>query len=182
MRVGLTPSPSPPRLQSAFYYDHHNFQIYSGHKSNFGGHAKHSVANLYAFALVYKNTCGRIFPTLPPASPGGLYAEAFQGNTCILADAGTQYFDLGEDCEPGPQLAARALFSNNSVFVPQGNGSADVRCGKLNMRFQDWVASGSDNHTVINYTLPAAAEIIQWAKTLLGGGAGAGWLAGKQEY
>jgi len=150
---------------SAFYYDHHNFMVYGGHKSNFG-HAKRSEANLMAFALVYTNQCMRQWPTLPPASPGGVFAEAYVGNTCILAEAGDVYLDLGADCVPGAALAAQIVLANNTILAPPGPDTASVKCGKNKISFSEWVASGSETGTTLG-DLPDTKTIIGWARTLL---------------
>jgi hypothetical protein len=150
---------------SAFYNDHHNLMVYGGHKSNWG-HAKRSEANLMVFPLVYKNTCMRQFPFLPPASPGGRFAEAYVGNTCILAAAGDTYLDLGSDCAPGPALASQIVLANNSVFAPPGAGTASVLCGRATVSFEDWVASGSEPGSTLA-GVPPTAQIIEWARALL---------------
>jgi hypothetical protein len=139
--------------------------IYGGHKSNWG-HAKRSESNLMAFALVYKNTCMRQFPFLPPASPGGMFAEAYVNNTCILAEAGDTYLDLGSDCTPGPALASQIVLANNSVFAPPGATTASVLCGGKAVGFAEWAASGSEPGTRLA-DVPPTAEIIEWARALL---------------
>jgi len=162
---------------SAFYLDHHNFQVYGGHKSNFDGHSKRSAFNIYAFALVYANSCGRVFPSLPPPSPGGLFAEAFTGNTCILGGASDLYFDLGRSgCTPGPALASQMVFGNNTLFAPPGAGAGAVKCGGQTLSFEEWVASGSDPGSTLNGTVPSSQEIVAWARELLQGG----WATGRQ--
>ncbi len=108
----------------------------------------------------------RQFPALPPASPGGLFAEAYIGNTCILAEAGDVYLDLGADCEPGPALGARIVLANNTVLVPPGSGSGGVRCGNQTLSFAEWGATGSDPGTTLG-GVPPTAQIIAWARALL---------------
>jgi hypothetical protein len=151
---------------SAFYSIHHNFFVYGGHKSNWG-HAKRSEANLMAFALVYTSTCMRQFPFLPPASPGGRFAEAFIGNTCILAAAGDVYLDLGSDCTPGPALASQIVLANNTLLAPPGPGTGAVKCGRSTLSFAEWVASGSEPGTTLG-AVPPTPVILGWAQELLG--------------
>lgn len=150
---------------SAFYYDHHNFMVYGGHKSNWG-HAKRSESNLMAFALVYTSTCMRQFPFLPPSSPGGRFAEAFVNNTCILGSLGDVYLDLGSDCSPGPTLATQIMLANNSLLAPPGSGTGDVKCGRRTLSFSDWVASGSEPGTTMG-PVPPTQVILGWARELL---------------
>ena len=150
---------------ASFYHIHHNFMVYGGHKSNWG-HAKRSEANLMAFALVYKNTCMRQFPFLPPPSPGGRFAEAYMGNTCILASAGDTYLDLGTDCRPGPSLASQIILANNTLLAPPGSGTGSVKCGDRTLSFSEWLASGSEPGTTLG-EVPPTAEIIGWARSLL---------------
>ena len=151
---------------SAFYYDHHNFMVYGGHKSNWG-RAKRSEANLMAFALVYTNTCMRQFPFLPPASPGGRFAEAYVGNTCILAEAGDTYLELGSDCTPGPALADQIVLANNTVLAPPGAGTGAVKCGGATLSFEEWLASGSEAGSTLG-DVPPTPVILGWARSLLG--------------
>lgn len=153
---------------SSFYNDHHNFQVYGGHKSNFDGHAKRSVSNIMAFPLVYLPQCMRIFPALPLPSPEGFFAEAFVNNTCILTDEGDSYLDLGAaNCTPGSSLASQIVLANNSVYVPQ-NSSADVKCGGKVFSFQDWMTTGSETGTTLTESIPPTPQIIAWARALLG--------------
>lgn len=119
-----------------------------------------------AFAIVYKNTCMRQFPFLPPASPGGLFAEAYVNNRCILAEAGDTYLDLGSDCVPGATLANQIVLANNSVYAPPGAGTANVLCGGVNVSFETWVSSGSEPGSVLA-DVPPTAQIIEWARALL---------------
>jgi hypothetical protein len=152
---------------SSFYNDHHNFQVYGGHKSNFDGHAKRSVSNIMAFPLVYLPQCMRIFPALPRPSADGFFAEAFVNNTCILTDAADAYLDLGAaNCTPGPGLASQIVLANNSVYAPP-NSSAVVKCGGHVLAFQDWLATGSETGTTLVESIPPTAQIIEWVRALL---------------
>ena len=119
-----------------------------------------------AFALVYKNTCMRQYPTLPPPSPGGLFAEAYINNTCILADADDTYLDLGTDCTPGSALISQIVLANNTILAPSGSDSAHVICGRSVYKFSDWVSSGSEPGTTLG-DVPSTAQIIEWARALL---------------
>jgi hypothetical protein len=152
---------------SSFYDDHHNFQVYGGHKSNFDGHSKRSVSNIMAFPLVYLPQCMRIFPALPLPSPGGFFAEAFVGNTCILTDASDAYLDLGPtNCTPGPGLAAQIVLANNSVYAPP-NASASVRCGGEVLPFAEWLQTGSETGTTLVDSIPPTPQIMEWVRALL---------------
>lgn len=152
---------------SSFYEDHHNFQVYGGHKSNFDGHAKRSVSNLMAFPLVYLPQCMRIFPALPLPSADGFFAEAFVNNTCILADAGDSYLDLGAaNCTAGPGLSAQIVLANNSIYAPPSS-AAVVKCGGQVLTFQEWLATGSETGSTLGGDVPSTPQIIAWARALL---------------
>jgi len=139
---------------SSFYYDHHNVMVYGGHKSNFDGHSKRSVANLLAFPLVYEPVCARFYVGLPPASPGGLWAEAFVNNTCVLASAGDRYLDLGTPCAAGEaDFGSRLALGGNTVYAPPGSG-ASVRCGADTLDFGAWAATGADPGSVFHNETP----------------------------
>ena len=152
---------------SSFYEDHHNVMIYGGHKSNFFGHSKRSTANLMAFPLVYQPLCLRIYAGLPLASPGGLFAEGYANNTCILASASDLYMSLGKPCEPGePDLGLRIRLGGNKVYAPAGGGS--VSCGNTTLPFEAWAATGADPGTVLVEGVPSSDQIVAWAADLLG--------------
>ncbi len=146
---------------SSFYNDHHNFEVYGGHKSDFDGHAKRSMNNVHAYSNVYGAKCVGIM-NLPHAAPNDFFAEAYSGNKCILAaDAG--YLDMGS-CTPDATLANRMILGNNTIYTP--NAAPTVSCGKT-YSFKDWVALGLDVGTTAA-TLPDAATIIGWARETLG--------------
>jgi hypothetical protein len=152
---------------SSFYEDHHNVMIYGGHKSNFFGHSKRSTANLMAFPLVYQPLCLRIYAGLPLASPGGLYAEGYANNTCILASPTDLYMSLGKPCEPGePDLSLRIRLGGNKVYAPAGGGG--VSCGNTTLPFEAWAATGADPGTVLVEGVPSSDQIVAWAADLLG--------------
>lgn len=147
---------------SSFYAAHDNFCVYGGHKSDFDGHAKRSVGNLFAYANVYGARCLSI--SLPLADPTGLWAEGFVNNTCVLADAGDTYLNM-DGCSPtDPTFGLRMLVGNNSVYAP--GADVMVSCGK-SMPFSQWQAYGLDKGTTVG-DAPASATIIGWAAALLG--------------
>ena len=153
---------------SAFYHDHHNFMVYGGHKSNFDGHSKRSDSNLLAFPLVYEPLCARFFVGLPPAAPGGLWAEGFANNTCVLASASDLYMDLGNPCAAGEaDLALRVALGGNTIYAPAGS-RAGVKCGADVLDFDAWVATGADAGSVFHNSTPPSADIVAWAAALLG--------------
>jgi hypothetical protein len=153
---------------SSFYEDHHNFMVYGGHKSNFFGHSKRSASNIMAFPLVYQPLCLRIYAGLPTASPGGLFAEGYTNNTCVLASASDLYMNLGSPCAPGePDLALRIRLGGNRVFAPAG-GQAGVLCGNATLPFEAWSATGADPGSVHVEGVPPSAQIVAWAAALLG--------------
>lgn len=147
---------------SSFYHDHDNFFVYGGHKSDFDGHGKQSYNNILAFANVYGSKCVGI-GNAPHASPNPFFAEGFWNNTCILADAGDTYLDIG-DCTADATLANRVILGNNKIMSP-GGSSAPVNCGK-SFAFSDWIALGLDVGTTLS-DVPPTPQIIQMARDLL---------------
>jgi len=148
---------------SSFYNDHDNFFVYGGHKSDFDGHRKHSYNNVLAFASVYGGKCVGI-GNLPHAAPNPFFAEGFFNNTCILANAGEAYMNLGS-CTPDATLANRVVLGANRVMVP-GGVDAPVSCGKT-YTFAEWVALGLDAGSTIS-DLPTTPQIIGMAQAVLG--------------
>ena len=153
---------------SSFYEDASNFMVYGGHKSNFFGHSKRSVSTLMAFHLVYQPLCLRIYAGIPLASPGGIYAEGYVNNTCILASPSDLYMSLGSPCTPGEaDLSLRIELGGNTVYAPAG-GRAGVQCGNQTLTFDAWVATGADPRSVLVEGVPSSAQIMAWAAALLG--------------
>ena len=148
---------------SSFYYDHDNFEVYGGHKSDFDGHSKRSYNNIHAYSNVYGSKCVGIM-NLPHASPNNFFAEGYWQNKCILADAGDGYLDLGSPCSVDSTLANRMILGNNTIYAP--NSSVTVSCGK-SYTFAEWAATGADPGTTVA-DLPSAATIIGWARETLG--------------
>ena len=108
----------------------------------------------------------RQWPALPPASPGGRFAEAYVNNRCILGEVGDVYLNLGSNCTPGPSLSLQIELANNTIYAPPGAGTASVLCGGATVGFDEWVASGSEPGTTLA-DVPPTAQIIAWARELL---------------
>jgi hypothetical protein len=163
------PAPlAPPALTktrqdgSSFYDDHDNFFVYGGHKSDFDGHRKQSFNNILAFANVYGSKCVGI-GNAPHASPNPFFAEGFFNNTCILANTGDPYLQIG-DCVADATLANRVVLGGNKIMSPGGT-AASISCGKT-YSFNDWIALGLDVGTTLS-DVPASADIITMARNLL---------------
>ena len=62
---------------SSYYLDHHNFEVYGGHKSDFDGHGKRSYSSIHAFAYVYGTRCAGIFGSLPHKAVNDFFAEGY---------------------------------------------------------------------------------------------------------
>ena len=64
---------------SSYYRIHKNFEVYGGHKSNFGGHNKVRSGAINAFSRVYQNgICVRVNAENLPG-----YTDDYYNNTCI---------------------------------------------------------------------------------------------------
>lgn len=159
----LHESLSPSADGSSRYYEHDNFWVYGGHKSDFDGHQKISYNNVMAFANVYGPRCMGIgMPVKGNDTFGVPYDEGYYNNTCILADAGDEYLGIG-GCSTDPAAYA-VITHDNRVYAP--NASVTVNCGKT-MTFEQWTATGLDPGTTVA-DLPTSATIIGWAAALLG--------------
>ena len=159
---------------SAYYYIHHNFCVYGGHKSDFDGHSKTSAFNLHVYPSVYGITCLNIGPQrLPPKG----YAESYHNNVCILPESGNRYLRIDDidpaagQCLGGSKSAYEAftnglVLGNNTIYVPEGK--AIVTCHGEDVSFADFQQIlRLDISSTIRAQMPNASTIIAWAKELL---------------
>ena len=111
----------------------------------------------------------------PPGVDGHPYAEGYSGNTCILAQAGQDYLDVGASHTPGgcpkdnSTGAVGLWLGGNTVYVPGGAGNTGVKyCGKT-YTTAEWEATGYDaGTTVVDSAALEVDTIIGWAKGKLG--------------
>jgi len=65
---------------SAYYKIYNNFEIYGGHKSDFGGHNKFTFDSVVAFAQDYQSgLCGDFGNAIPG------FVDGYYNNTCVQA-------------------------------------------------------------------------------------------------
>ena len=148
---------------SSFYAIHDNFFAYGGHKSDFDGHAKRSYNNVMAYAYTYGSKCVGIM-NLPFSDPKAFWAEGFMNNTCVLANAGDTYLDMGDCAVTDATLPRRMLLGGNRIFAP--NADVAVTCGKK-YTFAEWMSYGFDAGTTVSGA-PSSATMMSWARALLG--------------
>jgi len=151
---------------SSWYNVHHNFFVYGGHKSDFGGHGKLHFANLNAYSGVYGPTCCQIYEGLPHPTVDHHWDEGYFNNTCVLP-AGADYFGI-DGCESRIVKNATAFTMKmgfNKVYIQ--DRKTQIRCGDLT-DVSAFLALGRDVGTEI-YGATTSAQIIEWAKEILGG-------------
>jgi len=144
---------------SSWYNLHDNFFVYGGHKSDFGGHSKHSWNNIMAYPQVYGARCVGLF-----GMPLVGQEEGYWNNTCILADAGGQYAAL-DGCDLSKPTTWTINSHDNRIYVP--GATATVTCGAT-LSVATWQQrTGRDAGTTLS-DAATAAQILTWARQTLG--------------
>eukprot|EP00729_Bicosta_minor_P006678 gene6678-34474_t len=139
---------------SGYYDDRDNYMPYCGGKMK--GQTQTLAGNVY------------LFPQWGPECVhqlGGMKRDVpmyFFNNTCI-SNTPSIYTSCSED-----QTVQK--LSNNKFYVPGGNAAdgkiAGFPCSGGS--WSTWQASGEDEGSSINGTMPAVAEMIAWGERLLG--------------
>lgn len=79
---------------SSYYLNHHNFEVYGGHKSDFGGHNKFTYSTIMAYSQDYQQgLCGE-FPNAVPN-----FVDGYFNNSCIQGSNAVPYL-IFDDCDP----------------------------------------------------------------------------------
>eukprot|EP00730_Choanoeca_flexa_P009176 TRINITY_DN12600_c1_g2_i8.p1 TRINITY_DN12600_c1_g2~~TRINITY_DN12600_c1_g2_i8.p1 ORF type:complete len:851 (+),score=193.92 TRINITY_DN12600_c1_g2_i8:2-2554(+) len=146
---------------SSFYYILNNFEIYGGHKSDFGGHNKIRHGAINAFARVYnEGLCARINTVMVEG-----YLDAYYNNTCIQSASELPAYDLSY-CDPSnpSNVSTMGIMHDNRIYNP--NGTMTLSCGKTTLTEGDFQKTGADPGTTVHQT-PPYSEIIQWARDML---------------
>jgi len=147
---------------SCFYLLHDNFEVYGGHKSDFGGHDKYTYNSINAYSKVYDDgVCCSIYQP-PNFVPN--YVDGYYNNTCIQSPAAVYLRHEGCDpSTPNPSILSKTF--DNRVY--NANSMATIACGNKILTEADWQALGFDLGTTA-HPLPTDAQVISWAKSLLG--------------
>lgn len=99
---------------SAYYKIYNNFEIYGGHKSDFGGHNKFTFDSVVAFAQDYQSgLCGDFGNAIPG------FVDGYYNNTCVQA-AVVPYITV-EACnlsDPNAKVESFFYLLSFSFFVP----------------------------------------------------------------
>eukprot|EP01051_Picozoa_sp_SAG22_P013821 SAG22_NODE_1596_length_4037_cov_2.253682_2_plen_164_part_00 len=152
---------------SSYYYIKNNFEVYGGHKSNFGGHNKLRSGAIIPFSKVYQEgLCCRV-----NAQNLGHFTDGYFNNTCIQSADGLPAYSFRYcDMAHPNNITNLGILHSNKVYSP--SGGMIVVCGSGNMSEATFQASGADPGTVVAKT-PPYSEIIGWAKEMLEGGGAA---------
>jgi len=145
---------------SSWYLNHDNFEVYGGHKSNFGGHNKFHYNAINAFAQVYEEgVCNGIGTAQVPS-----FVDGYYNNTCIQGRL-THYADISpcDSNNPDPSLLPES--HDNRVY--NAEAKATVRCNGVTLTEEEWQSKGQDKNTAA-FPLPTSDQIIAWARPLLG--------------
>lgn len=145
---------------SAYYNNHHNFEIYGGHKSDFGGHNKNTYDSVIAFAQDYANGLCADFNLAVPT-----FVDGYWNNICIQ---GYPYVYLAiQTCNiTYPEPALMPILGNNTVYNIFGNLTVD--CGGELLTEQQFQEIGFDFGTTVHGPLPSTQQIINWGKSMIG--------------
>jgi len=144
---------------SSYYLIHDNFEVYGGHKSDFGGHNKYTYNSVVAFAKDYGDgICGGM-----DSGVAG-FVDGYWNNTCIQ-DNTVPYLNLpclpSASCDP----ATIPIVHHNRVYNQNGNTSVNVG-GKI-IDEESYQKMGLDPGTKA-YPLPTNQQIIAWGREKLG--------------
>jgi len=144
---------------SSYYLNHHNFEVYGGHKSDFGGHNKFTYNSVLAYAQDYQEgLCGEF----PYAVPN--FVDGFYNNICIQGQV-VPYLII-DNCDPkNINPAILPVIRNNSVY--NSAASLSISCGSTVFNESDWQAKGFDKGTTV-HPMPSEDQIIHWGRALIG--------------
>jgi len=157
---------------SSYYYITENFEVYGGHKSNFGGHNKLRSGAVIPYSKVYQEgLCCRV-----NAQNEGDFTDAYFNNTCIQSAANLTAYGFAF-CDPANpnNVTNLGVLHDNKVYNP--DGKMTVVCGKPPtekspnsvgklLTEQEFQKSGADPGTIVGVT-PEDDVIIGWAKAIL---------------
>jgi len=144
---------------SSYYQIHHNFEVYGGHKSDFGGHNKFTFQSINAYAKVYTDgICASFGNTWAPG-----YVDGYYLNKCVQNPVQPYQQITGCDYKKIDPTVMPVSYGN-SIYSP---GNEGIQCGSTVVSEAQWQSMGWDHETVY-YPLPTDAVIIGWAKEMLG--------------
>ena len=148
---------------SSYYKIQNNFEVYGGHKSNFGGHNKLRSDALIPYSKVYQEgLCCRVNSQAHDPE----HTDGYFNNTCIQSAANLTAYTF-RYCNPkniDNQTNLLHPLRNNRIYNP--DGKMTVLCGETQLSEEQFQQSGADPGTTVGVT-PSDAVVIGWAKALL---------------
>jgi len=147
---------------SSFYLNHHNFEIYGGHKCDFGGHNKFTYSAVIPYAQMYtEGLCGYFTNTVPG------YNDGFYDNICIQG-VSVSYLQMDSQTCNATKINPKELpwIGNNTIYNPYGNLS--IQCGNKLFTDEEFQTLGYDMGTSVVKGIPSTEQILAWGKQLVG--------------
>jgi len=143
---------------SSYYMNHHNVEIYGGHKSDYGGHNKYTFNTIELYAQDYETgLCGWFNQVVPN------YVDGYYENICVQGVM-VPYLQLDACNVNNPNAGTMPQLASNTVYNPDGN--LTVNCGGTVLSIQDFQLLGFDQGTQA-FPMPTVDEMMKWVKTLL---------------
>jgi len=143
---------------SSYYLNHHNFEVYGGHKSDFGGHNKFTYNTIMAFDQDYETGLCGDFNTVVPN-----YVDGYYNNICIQGQV-VPYISIDPCNWTSIDPTVLPVLGNNTVYNDQQTLS--ITCGQTNVPESAFQNLGFDKGTTVQ-PLPTNEQIIAWGKQLL---------------
>jgi hypothetical protein len=144
---------------SSYYLSHHNFEVYGGHKSDFGGHNKFTYNSIVAYSQDYKQgLCGNF----NDVASG--FTDGYYDNICVQGED-VPYITIDPCRVAKPNPAVLPVLRNNSVY--NSNANITVNCGGTIISEKEFQKMGFDLGTTA-HPLPSDDQIIAWGRALLG--------------
>jgi len=138
------------------------FEVYGGHKSDFGGHNKFTYNSINAYSKVYADgKCCDIETQPPDFVPD--FVDGYYNNTCIQLP--TVPYITHSGCNPQqPDPKTLSITHDNRVY--NSNGESSIACGNQVFTEEQWQKFGFDLGSMA-YPLPTDDQVMTWAAHLL---------------
>jgi len=139
---------------SAYYLNHHNYEVYGGHKSDFCGHNKFTYSSVVPYAQDYQNgLCGDFNYVVPG------YVDGYYDNICVQGEfVPYLYFEPCEAKDPLKYKTQLPIMHDNKVY--NSKQSLFIMCQKTPISEEKWQSLGLDPGTRV-YPIPNSSTIMR---------------------